>query len=189
MKERLQFYILWARTHMEIVVLLFLVLSLLYVASRVYMEYNTYMSEPSPLPPWNPQKFFPNENYEKVRSILSSKTELEKDEKLIALGKFNMFDYKIVKERDVILKELDRKYREAERLYKEGNLKKARQILKEILVSWPTHTKSQKLLKEIELKLFPPTPTPSPTPPPRPPRFGEPGLPPELGGPAPGVRP
>ncbi len=179
-KEKLILLVNWVKTHLELSVLGLLVIFFLYVAGRVYLEYNSEREGIEPLPPWNPQELIPNENYEKATKAFSKKSSsLDEDERLYML-KSNPFDYKTVRDRDLIRKEVENKFVEAEKYFNEGNLTYALKVLREILVIWPTHQRSRELLAKVEAQLNPPTPTPSPTPRPAPaaPMPGE--LPPDM---------
>ena len=162
MKEKIQALARFLRKYLDFVVLAIYIVFLVYIGLRVYMEYNAPSQALEPPPPWNPESHHP-EKYEDVVGLIKGTTNLEQDERFIALGKFNMFDYKIVRDRDEILKELDAKYDQAEKLFKEGNLQGAKKVLTEILSTWPIHMRSRELLSKID-EVLNPTPTPSPTP-------------------------
>lgn len=177
MKEKIQALSRFLKKYLDFVILGIYIVFLAYIGMRVYMEYNAPSQPLEAPPPWNPESHHP-EKFDDVLGLIKPRTELEQDERFIALGKFNMFDYKIVRDRDEILKELDAKYDQAEKLYKEGNLQGAKKVLTEILSSWPIHMRSRELLTRID-EVLNPTPTPSPTPGPRPPGFPE-EIPPEF---------
>ena len=176
MKEKLHTIILWLKSHLDFVVLGIFVIFFLYIGGRIYVEFNSSTRQPDPLLPWNPPSLLPNENFNKLKKMLEANSTLEEDERFISLGKFNIFDYKIVRDLDTIRKELKNKFERAKKYYNEGNLKEAKKILVEILSAWPIHKPSQELLAKINAQLHPvPTPTPTPVPLPR----GE-AIPPEF---------
>ncbi len=156
------------KTYLDFAVIIVFSIFLVYIGARVYLEFNSPEPMLEPLQPWNPADLFDNdEEYKKVLETLEQEPTLEENERFISLGKFNMFDYKIVRDRDIIRKELDDKFEQAQRFYNEGKLNSSRKILLEILSSWPSHLRSRELLDKIDAELNP-TPTPSPTPSPGP---------------------
>lgn len=182
MQEKLHIILLWIKSHLDFLVLGIFTIFLIYIGYRVYVEYNSPTRQPDPLMPWNPPSLLPNENFDKLKKLLETNSTLEEDERFISLGKFNIFDYKIVRDLDTIRKELNNKFEQAKKYYNAGDLKNAKKILVEILSAWPIHKPSQELLEKINAQLQPPpTPTPTPVPAPAPGRPLPPGeVPPEF---------
>ena len=167
MKEKIQALLRWVKTHVDLVVLIIFAVLFLVVGVQIYMEMN-YAPPALPAPlPWVPDEYLPNEEYEKVTEMMKESPPIEEDEEYVALANFNMFDYKIVRDRDMIQKEMDNKFQQALDLYNNGDLKRSKNVLTEILSSWPIHINSRNLLNKINAQLNP-TPTPSPTPGPAP---------------------
>lgn len=107
------------------------------------------------------EEYLPNENYEKVIQLFNENSDLEKNEDFISLGRFNVFDYKTVRDHEIILKEMNQKFAQAQQLYNDAKYEEAREILKDILTVWPAHINSQDLLKKIDEQLSASSP-PSP---------------------------
>ena len=101
------------------------------------------------------EKYLPNERYEKAIQLLNEISDLEKNEDFISLGRFNVFDYKTVRDHEIILKEMNQKFAQAQQLYNDAKYEEARRILKNILTVWPAHINSQDLLKKIDEQLSP----------------------------------
>ena len=110
------------------------------------------------------QQLLPNDSYNKVIGYMQSNPDLNKDEELRKIRDFSMFDYKYVRDRDELQKEADKKFERAAKLYKENKIDEAEKILKEILLTWPTHIASKELLDKIAKSKVTPTPTPTPKP-------------------------
>ena len=140
-----------------IVFLLFLV-GIIYA----YMHEQSVTIEPPPRPKKEPlEEYLPNNEYEKVIQLFNENSDLEKDEAFISLGRFNVFDYKTVRDHEIILKEMNQKFAQAQQLYNDAKYEEARGILKNILTVWPAHINSQDLLKKIDEQLSPSS-SPSP---------------------------
>lgn len=105
---------------------------------------------------------FPNDNYNKCMSYINSNTDLEKDEELKIIKYFNIFDYKYVRDKNELQKEADKNFTRALKLYEEGKSDDAMKILKDILLTWPSHLSSRELVGKIEASKATPTPTPTP---------------------------
>ncbi len=132
-----------------IVFLLFLV-GIIYA----YMHEQSVTIEPPPSPKKEPlEEYLPNNEYEKVIQLFNEHSDLEKDEAFISLGRFNVFDYKTVRDHEIILKEMNQKFTQAQQLYNDAKYEEARGILKDILTVWPAHINSQDLLKKIDEQL------------------------------------
>jgi len=104
----------------------------------------------------------PNNQYTKSISYIKSNTDLEKDEELKIIKYFNIFDYKYVRDKNELQKEADKKFTRAMKLYEEKKMDEATKVLKEILLTWPSHLSSKELLAKIEAAKATPTPTPTP---------------------------
>lgn len=133
-------------------------------------------------------QLIPNENYDKAMNYMKSETELDKNERIRKIRDFNIFDYKYVRDRDELQKEADKKYERAAQLFGENKVDESEKILKEILLTWPTHIRAKELLDKI-VKAKMPTPTPKPTAPAAPPAGGMPGMEGPPTGPLPGGNP
>jgi len=104
----------------------------------------------------------PNDNYKTSINYIKSITDLEKDEELKIIKYFNIFDYKYVRDKNELQKEADKKFARAQKLYEEKKMDEATKVLKEILLTWPSHLNSKELLAKIEASKATPTPTPTP---------------------------
>jgi len=132
-----------------IVFLLFLV-GIIYA----YLHEQSVTIEPPPRPKKESlEEYLPNNEYEKVIQLFNENSDLEKDESFISLGRFNVFDYKTVRDHEIILKEMNQKFAQAQQLYNDDKYEEARGILKNILTVWPAHINSQDLLKKIDEQL------------------------------------
>ena len=132
------------------------VVLLLFLVGIIY----AYLQEQSAsieIPPQQKQSplpdYLPNDKYENAIQVLNESQDLEQDEGFISLGRFNVFDYKAVRDREIILKEMNQKFTQAQQLFNDGKYDEAREILKEILTVWPAHINSQDLLKKIDEQL------------------------------------
>jgi hypothetical protein len=182
MKEKLQALSRWIKEHIDMVVLIIFAVLFLFVGIQIYTEMNYTPPPLEPPLPWKPEDYLPNENFDKVVGMMKESSPIEEDEQYVALAKFNIFDYKIVRDRDMIQKEMDNKFQQALKFFNDGDLKRSKNVLTEILSSWPMHINSRDLLDKINAQLNP-TPTPSPTPGPLPRGPMMPGmenLPPEM---------
>jgi len=171
MKERLLVY--WQaiiknvdRSTLIAELVLLIVIFVLYI-----QDTNVEIEQPKDPIPKAIETIIPNDNYTSVFRLFSDNPKLENDENVRTLQEYNMFDFKIVRDRETYMKEWDEKYKQAEKLFAEGNLKESLDILKQILLHWPGHLKAKALKKTIDDKLRPP-PTPSPTPSPKAPPPG-----------------
>ena len=107
----------------------------------------------------------PNDNYKKCVTYIQSNTDIEKDEELKIIKYFNIFDYKYVRDKNELQKEADKKFVRALKLFEEKKMDEAEKVIKEILLTWPSHLSSRELLAKIEAAKVTPTPTPRrPTP-------------------------
>ncbi len=137
---------------------------LLFLVGIIYaymQEQSSSLSPPEPPGKKPPEEYLPNESYEKALQLLNEDSDLEKNEDFISLGRFNVFDYKTVRDREIILKEMNQKFAQAQQLYNDAKYEEAREILKNILTVWPAHINSQDLLKKIDEQLSASSP-PSP---------------------------
>jgi hypothetical protein len=117
----------------------------------------------------------PNDQYKKSINYIKSNVDLEKDEELKIIKYFNIFDYKYVRDKNELQKEADKKFTRAVKLYEEKKPDEATKVLKEILLTWPSHLSSKELLSRIEAGKATPTPTPTPKSPVTAPPGGMPG--------------
>ncbi|MCX7964650.1 MAG: hypothetical protein N2644_09295 [Candidatus Sumerlaea chitinivorans] len=65
------------------------------------------------------------------------------------VARFNMFEYKSVKQREAIEREANEKYRRAEEAANGGRTEEAKRLLKEILDAFPTHQKARELMNKL----------------------------------------
>ena len=65
------------------------------------------------------------------------------------VAKYNMFDYKSVKNKEAIEREANRKYEQAEAAASAGRLDEAKRLLQEILEQFPTHQKARELRDKL----------------------------------------
>lgn len=137
---------------------------LLFLIGIIYaymQEQSASMEPPSPQAKQPIDQYLPNPDYEKVVKLLTENPNLEQNEAFISLGRFNVFDYKTVRDREIILKEMNQKFVQAQQLYNDGKYDDARKILKDILTVWPAHINSQDLLKKIDEQLSSSSPSTS----------------------------
>ncbi len=104
----------------------------------------------------------PNDKYKTSVNYIKSNMDLEKDEDLKIIKYFNIFDYKYVRDKNELQKEADKKFTRAQQLYDEKKMDEATKVVKEILLTWPSHLRSKELLAKIEAAKATPTPTPTP---------------------------
>ncbi|MBN1902331.1 hypothetical protein JW926_13480 [Candidatus Sumerlaeota bacterium] len=102
----------------------------------------------------------PNDNYNKCLNYIKSNTDLEKNEELKIIKYFNIFDYKYIRDKNELQKEADKNFVRALKLYEEGKSDEAMKILKNILLTWPSHLSSRELEAKIQASRATPTPTP-----------------------------
>ncbi len=176
MKDKLQAYWQMIIKNMDRSVLVIEGILLLAVVFIFIKDANTVVEQPQEPMPKPLETIMPNDSYNNVNRLFKTDAKLESDENARTLQEYNMFDYKIVKERETYMKEWDEKYKSAESLYNQGSLNESLEILKQILRNWPGHLKARELRKTIEAKLKPPE-TPSPTPSPVQPPAAAPGAP------------
>lgn len=172
-----QLGILWIKIKANVDRTAFVVFLILLIAMVGIYGYEM-SKQPPEMPDISTGKFtqlIPNENYDKVMNYIRSETELDKNEKIRKIRDFNIFDYKYVRDRDELQKEADKKYERAAQLFSENKIDDSEKILKEILLTWPTHISAKELLDKI-VKAKMPTPTPKPTAPAVPPMEGAVGL-------------
>jgi len=151
--------------------ILFLLLLILMTGIYGY-EVTRPEPEAGELPPGGIPRKIPNDQYRKSISYIKSNTDLEKDEELKIIKYFNIFDYKYVRDKNELQKEADKKFTRASKLFEEKKLDEATKVLKEILLTWPSHLSSKELLSKIQAAKATPTPTPTP----KRPTQGPPGL-------------
>jgi len=161
-----QFGIIWLKAKANIdrtVFIIFLILLVIMVGI-----YGLEVSSPPPeiaIPPVAPMShLLPNDNYNKTVKYLQTNTNLDANEELRKIRDFNIFDYKYVRNRDELQKEADKKFERAAKLYQDGKIDDAEKIVKEILLTWPSHIASKELLEKIIKSRATPTPKPTPTP-------------------------
>jgi hypothetical protein len=104
----------------------------------------------------------PNDKYKTSINYIKANMDLEKDEELKIIKYFNIFDYKYVRDKNELQKEADKKFTRAQKLFEEKKMDEATKVLKEILLTWPSHLSSKELLVKIEAAKATPTPTPTP---------------------------
>lgn len=143
---------------------------LLLVIIFIYMrDSDTVIEQPQDPMPKPIESILPSDNYTNVKRLFVDEPKLESDENYRSLQEYNMFDFKVVRERETYMKDWDEKYKTAESLFAQGQYKESLDILKQVLLHWPGHIKAKELRKTVEEKLRPPvTPSPTPTPPPPP---------------------
>jgi hypothetical protein len=132
------------------------VVFLLFLAGTIYaflQEQSASLKQIVPPPKKPLEVYLPNEEYDKAMQLFNVNPDLEKNEDFISLGRFNVFDYKTVRDHEIILKEMNQKFAQAQKLYNDGKYTEARKILKDILTVWPAHLNSQDLLKKIDEQL------------------------------------
>ncbi len=82
------------------------------------------------------------EEFTKSRDI-SSKPEIDQ------VAKFNMFEYKSVKQREALEREVRNKVDTAEKALAEGRAEEARRLLREVLDAFPAHQRARELMNRI----------------------------------------
>jgi hypothetical protein len=65
------------------------------------------------------------------------------------IAKFNMFEYKSVKQREALEREVRGKVESAEKALTEGRTEDARRLLQEVLDAFPAHQKARELMNKI----------------------------------------
>lgn len=93
-----------------------------------------------------------NPNYKSVQAMLQS-PDISKSPQIDQVRKYNMFDYKSVKEKEAIEREVNQKYVQAEQAANKGQTEEAKRLLAEILRDSPNHLKA----KELNAKLTEPS--------------------------------
>lgn len=181
MKERLLLYWQIILRNMDLSIIIIQAILVLMVVIIYISDSNTVIEQPQDPQAKPLETILPNPNYDSVLRLFKAEQKLESDESARTLQEYNMFDYKIVKERETYMKQWDEQYKNAEALYNQGKLQESLDNLKQILLHWPGHIKAKELRKTIEEKLKPKeTPTPIPTPGVPQPPPGE-GMPGEMG--------
>jgi len=115
----------------------------------------------------------PNDDYRKAINYIKSNIELEKDEEIKIIKYFNIFDYKTIRDKNELQKEADKKFQRALTLFEDGKKQESMKVLKDILLTWPSHLSSRELIDKIEASMATPTPTPTPKRPKNIPGLGE----------------
>lgn len=161
-----QFGIMWLKAKANIdrtVFIVFLVILVIMVGIYGY-EASSPAPEIAIPPPTSMKPLLPNDNYNRAIKYIQSNTNLDANEELRKIRDFNIFDYKYVRNRDELQKEADKKFERAANLYREGKSDDAEKIVKEILLTWPSHIASKELLEKIIKSRATPTPKPTPIP-------------------------
>jgi hypothetical protein len=109
------------------------------------------------------EAMLPNEEYNKCIEYSKTDENLDNDENLRPIRDFNIFNYKYVRDRNELEKAADNKFKRAVKLFDDGKNDEAVKLLNEILLTWPSHIRSQDLFKKIEELRATPTPTPTKT--------------------------
>ncbi|MCX7625229.1 MAG: hypothetical protein N2Z21_03340 [Candidatus Sumerlaeaceae bacterium] len=65
------------------------------------------------------------------------------------VAKFNMFEYKSVKQREALEREVKTKVESAERAIAEGRNEEARRLLREVLDAFPAHQRARELMNKL----------------------------------------
>lgn len=87
---------------------------------------------------------------------------IENDPAILQVSRFNMFDYKSVKERDKIEKEANQRIVQVEELLKQKRNDDAKRLLEEVLKVIPAHQKARQLLDQINKAATPAAPGTAP---------------------------
>jgi hypothetical protein len=152
MPEKLTAYLQKLKGNIDRVVLVIFLILLVIILLNYFKEQSASMP-PSILDrqtPRNLDPMLPNPQYERVLAFLNTTSDPDKANQYKSLWEYNMFDYKSVRDRDLILKEYDKEYSRAEELFKQGKYAEAKDIIERILLHWPSHIKSRELLKQIQ---------------------------------------
>jgi hypothetical protein len=78
---------------------------------------------------------------------------IEQHPAILQVSRFNMFDYKAVKEKDKIEKEANEKISQVEAAMKEGRNAEAKRILEEVLKVIPAHQRARELMEKLNSSL------------------------------------
>jgi preprotein translocase subunit SecA len=152
MPENLRTYIQKLKENLDRVIFVLFIILLVILAMNYLKEQGADLGPTitDRLPPRKLEDMLPNPQYEKVVAVLNANTDPDKASELKSLWEYNMFDYKTVRDRDVILKEYDKEYTKAEDLFNRAKYAEAKEIIDKILLHWPSHIKSRDLLRQID---------------------------------------
>jgi hypothetical protein len=118
-----------------------------------------------------------NPNWKLVQAM-ATRQEMVQYPAIRQIRQYNMFDYKSVKDREVLERAANQKYDQAERLRKEGKTVEARKLAEEVLGSIPTHRRAKELLDQLTAPAPAPGTAPAAAPPGAPPAAAAPAAPP-----------
>ncbi len=65
------------------------------------------------------------------------------------VAKFNMFEYKSVKQREALEREVRAKVESADKAIAEGRVEEARRLLREVLDAFPAHQRARELMNKL----------------------------------------
>lgn len=157
MNEQLTKIWQWMKSHLDRVVVGFVVVMFLLQVVLFMSDRSVRRPDPPELAPIRLQSEISPEHEKLVEVTYAGKTKPEQTEWIQNLIKFNMFDIKQVKTREDINREIAEKLREADRLYSQNDKAGALKVVDEILILDRNVTKAQDLKAKIqsELRLVP----------------------------------
>lgn len=89
-----------------------------------------------------------NPSYKMIAEF-TRKPEISAYPQIDQVAKFNMFEYKSVKQREALEREVRTKVESAEKAISEGRNDEARRLLREVLDAFPAHQRARELMNKL----------------------------------------
>lgn len=155
MEDQLASVMRWLKSHLDRVVVGFVVIMFL-VQVGLFMKERS--QEPPPRPPLNPirlQDEIDPEHATLVDTMYGEEGDPATDARIENLVKFNMFDVKTVKRKEDVDREIAEKLRSAEQLYNQNKKAEALAVVEEILLLDRNYLRAIDLRDKIQAELAP----------------------------------
>jgi hypothetical protein len=150
--EKTEQYIRYAKTHVDRIVvgvMFALLCAMIWLWMREQTSTGEGASEPKVVNLTD--SVAANPNY-KVLTAMTSHADITSSPLIDQIRKYNMFDYKSVKQKEAIEREANAKFAQAKEAADRGQVEEAQRLLKDILASFPTHQKANDLSNRLNPK-------------------------------------
>ena len=149
MSDAVQRYVKWTKAHVDriAVAVLFFILAImifLWYSEQSNSAANVEQAAPTKLP-----EVMDKNAYYKTIVAMTTATEITKYPSILQIQRYNMFDYKSVKQKEAIEREANQKFAQAKDAADKGQVEDAKRLLKEILDQFPTHQKARQLYEQL----------------------------------------
>jgi hypothetical protein len=142
------------------VVLMFVILGVMIVLWYMEQDSGAAAGAEESGRPANLEDKIPKNPYFKTVKTLSEPQELSRYPEIEQVSKYNMFEYKSVKQKEVVEREANQKYEKAKQAVAAGQPEEARRLIEEILGTLPTHQKARELQGQLKPSAGGPSTTP-----------------------------